>query len=68
MRLALVWGKDAHVFRPERFIDTDDYKWPRDGCTALLSLVNFLLPNCYFNSPTLLGGSERLPRHSLRYC
>ena len=32
--LALVWGKDAHIFKPERFIDTEDYKWPRDGCES----------------------------------
>ncbi|KZT50451.1 cytochrome P450 [Calocera cornea HHB12733] len=25
------WGADADEFRPERFFDTDDYKWPRDA-------------------------------------
>ncbi|KAF9265927.1 cytochrome P450 [Marasmius fiardii PR-910] len=24
------WGKDVNEFRPERFIDTDSYRWPRD--------------------------------------
>ncbi|THH05032.1 hypothetical protein EW145_g5094 [Phellinidium pouzarii] len=30
----LTWGPDVHIFRPERFIDTDVYKWPRDGFLA----------------------------------
>ena len=25
------WGSDVKAFRPERFIDTDDYKWPREA-------------------------------------
>jgi len=29
-----VWGSDAHEFKPERFIDTDAYRWPRDGFLA----------------------------------
>ncbi|KIK60270.1 hypothetical protein GYMLUDRAFT_168213, partial [Collybiopsis luxurians FD-317 M1] len=28
------WGKDARDFRPERFIDTDTYHWPRDAFLA----------------------------------
>jgi len=28
------WGEDAADFRPSRFIDTDDYKWPRDAFLA----------------------------------
>jgi len=30
----LHWGEDAHMFRPERFIDTETYKWPRDAYQA----------------------------------
>ena len=25
------WGPDPSNFRPERFIDTEDYTWPRDA-------------------------------------
>ncbi|KAH7097522.1 cytochrome P450 [Auriculariales sp. MPI-PUGE-AT-0066] len=25
------WGEDVEDFRPERFIDTDKYQWPRDA-------------------------------------
>ncbi|KAF8517917.1 cytochrome P450 [Hysterangium stoloniferum] len=28
------WGDDASEFRPERFIDTADYRWPRDAFLA----------------------------------
>ncbi|THU79778.1 cytochrome P450 [Dendrothele bispora CBS 962.96] len=28
------WGKDVNDFRPERFIDTDTYRWPRDAFLA----------------------------------
>lgn len=27
----LYWGADADAFRPERFIDTPDWEWPRDA-------------------------------------
>ncbi|KAK7439367.1 hypothetical protein VKT23_017591 [Stygiomarasmius scandens] len=30
----IYWGKDVHEFRPERFIDTDTYRWPRDAFLA----------------------------------
>ncbi|KAL0959591.1 hypothetical protein HGRIS_011300 [Hohenbuehelia grisea] len=28
------WGADADSFKPERFIDTDNYRWPRDAFLA----------------------------------
>ncbi|KAF5341535.1 hypothetical protein D9758_012595 [Tetrapyrgos nigripes] len=30
----LCWGKDAEEFRPERFVDTPTYTWPRDAFLA----------------------------------
>ncbi|KZV78424.1 cytochrome P450 [Exidia glandulosa HHB12029] len=27
----LYWGEDAELFRPERFIDSPGYEWPRDA-------------------------------------
>ncbi|KAH7100893.1 cytochrome P450 [Auriculariales sp. MPI-PUGE-AT-0066] len=27
----MYWGEDCDVFRPERFIDTAEYRWPRDA-------------------------------------
>jgi len=28
------WGKDVNEFKPERFIDTESYRWPRDAFLA----------------------------------
>lgn len=28
------WGENAAEFKPERFIDTDTYRWPRDAFNA----------------------------------
>ncbi|KAJ7776608.1 cytochrome P450 [Mycena maculata] len=28
------WGMDVHKFRPERFIDTPSYRWPREAFLA----------------------------------
>ncbi|THV05803.1 cytochrome P450 [Dendrothele bispora CBS 962.96] len=30
-RNPVYWGNDVDDFKPERFIDTDDYHWPRDA-------------------------------------
>ncbi|EGO26310.1 hypothetical protein SERLADRAFT_463220 [Serpula lacrymans var. lacrymans S7.9] len=27
----LYWGDDVEDFKPERFIDSDTYRWPRDA-------------------------------------
>jgi cytochrome P450 len=32
--LGAYWGEDAADFRPERFIDTPDYRWPREAFLA----------------------------------
>jgi hypothetical protein len=44
--IALYWGDDAWEFKPERFIDTDSYKWPRDACTPFLRIP---FPKCQPN-------------------
>ena len=30
--IALCWGEDTSEFRPERFIETNSYQWPRSTC------------------------------------
>ncbi|KAJ7061003.1 cytochrome P450 [Mycena amicta] len=32
--IAMYWGRDADEFKPERFIDTESYRWPRDAFLA----------------------------------
>ena len=31
---AAYWGADADAFRPERFIDTPEHRWPREAFLA----------------------------------
>ncbi|THU75401.1 cytochrome P450 [Dendrothele bispora CBS 962.96] len=33
-RNPIYWGADADDFKPERFVDTDTYRWPRDAFLA----------------------------------
>lgn len=57
--LAFHWGEDAAEFKPERFIDRDAYRWPRDACTALLRAQSW--SPTYFSSFTVLtfsGGAR----------
>ena len=37
--VALHWGEDVTEFKPERFIDTDAYRWPRDARVYHLSYI-----------------------------
>ncbi|KAJ6557960.1 cytochrome P450 [Mycena capillaripes] len=30
----MYWGKDVAEFRPDRFVDTESYRWPRDAFVA----------------------------------
>jgi hypothetical protein len=39
--LAIHWGNDTDKFKPERFIDTETYKWPRDACMFSKSFLMF---------------------------
>ena len=32
-----------HEFNPDRFIDRDTYRWPRDACQFSMGLINFLM-------------------------
>ena len=47
---AIHWGDDVDEFKPERFMDTDTYKWPRDACTCSFivsyELLKFDLLSC----------------------
>jgi len=33
----LYWGPDTNEFKPERFVDTEEYRWPRDAFFAFAS-------------------------------
>ncbi|KAJ7247919.1 cytochrome P450, partial [Mycena haematopus] len=33
----MYWGPDVAAFKPERFIDTESYRWPRDAFVAFSS-------------------------------
>lgn len=35
LSLALHWGHNVAEFKPERFIDTASYRWPRDACELM---------------------------------
>ena len=37
---AIHWGEDVDEFKPDRFIDTETYKWPRDACRSFDTLIN----------------------------
>ena len=47
---AIHWGDDVDEFKPERFMDTDTHKWPRDACTCSFivsyELLKFDLLSC----------------------
>ena len=54
---ALHWGEDVYEFKPERFIDTDTYRWPRDACMChILTHIHY----SHLDSFRLLCGTEKL--------
>lgn len=55
---AAYWGEDAAEFRPSRFIDTDDYKWPRDALIAFSTGVR----GCIGKQAGIMEGTAVLAR------
>ena len=49
----MYWGADATAFKPERFIDTPSWRWPREACayppltSSQTPFLNFLSPIDY---------------------
>jgi cytochrome P450 len=58
--VAIHWGEDVPEFKPERFIDTESYRWPREACESytlchtslfLLSHLKHPLVNAFASGP-----------------
>ncbi len=62
---AIHWGEDVDKFKPERFIDTETYKWPRDACASIDIITNVLTITS--GSLCILSRSPELHWAAFRY-
>ena len=66
---ALYWGEDAEAFKPERFIDTESYQWPRNACKPTIPCPSCLLdPRFRFPSLAVLGRCKVVHRSTICTC
>ncbi len=57
------WVEDAATFRPSRFVDTDDYKWPRDAFVGFSSGLR----GCIGRQAAIVEGTAIVARLLAKY-
>jgi hypothetical protein len=63
---AMYWGSDAASFKPERFMDTESYKWPRDACTFPTVSISSTIPYRDLHSRRVFCRPAKLHRAAVR--